>query len=395
MDEERPGLGERLSGAIRNRTVTGDVERTVPRSLRVATAYAWRLLLIAAAAAVVIWLISMLKLIVIPLLIAILVTALIWPGFTLMLRARFPRWLAIVIAVIGTIAIVSGLLWLVFWQIALEWPSVQARTIEVIGDVRDYLIEGPLHLTAGQINDALSQIVGVLQDQISALASGALAVGITAAHVATGALLTVFILICILTDGGGIWRWTVKLFPTQARPAVDRSARRGWWTVVDYARTQLLVATIDAVGIGLGAFFLGVPLAIPIAVLVFLGAFVPIVGAVLTGTVAVFLALVYNGPWIAFWMLVVVLGVQQLEGHVLQPILMGHAVKVHPLAVVLVVTGGALVAGIPGALFAVPLAAFVNVVALSLSRGTWRQDDPPDEDLIWNTVPRQPRKARS
>jgi predicted PurR-regulated permease PerM len=129
-------------------------------------------------------------------------------------------------------------------------------------------------------------------------------------------------------------------------------------------------------------------------VLVFLGAFVPIVGAVVTGTLAVFLALIYNGPWIALWMLVVVLGVQQIEGHVLQPLLMGSAVKVHPLAVVLVVAGGAMIAGIPGALFAVPLAAFVNVVVVSLTTGSWRTGARPEaDDLIWSTVPRVPRRV--
>ena len=141
---------------------------------------------------------------------------------------------------------------------------------------------------------------------------------------------------------------------------------------------------------------LGVPLAIPIGVLVFLGAFVPFVGAIVTGTLAVFLALVYNGPWIALWMVVVVLGVQQLEGHVLQPLLMGSAVKVHPLAVVLVVAGGAMIAGIPGAVFAVPLAAFVNVVAVYLSTRHTRGTPPGpgdfnDRDLIWSTVPRSRR----
>jgi predicted PurR-regulated permease PerM len=152
------------------------------------------------------------------------------------------------------------------------------------------------------------------------------------------------------------------------------------------------VAAIDAVGIGVGAALLGVPLAIPVAVLVFLGSFVPIVGAVVTGAIAVLLALVYNGPWIALAMLAVVLGVQQLEGHILQPILMGSAVKVHPLAVVLVVAGGSMVGGIPGALFAVPLAAFVNVAAVTVSTGSWRTGDQPDADLIWSTVPREPRR---
>ena len=215
-------------------------------------------------------------------------------------------------------------------------------------------------------------------------------------HVATGAVLALFILLCTLADGGGIWRWVVRLFPRRARGDVDGAGRAGWATVVTYARTQLLVATIDAIGIGLGAFVLGVPLAIPIGVLVFLGAFVPFVGAIVTGTLAVFLALVYNGPWIALWMVVVVLGVQQLEGHVLQPLLMGSAVKVHPLAVVLVVAGGAMIAGIPGALFAVPLAAFVNVVAVYLSTRHTRGTPPGpgdfnDRDLIWSTVPRSRR----
>ena len=383
-----------LFDALRDRTrvVSSAESGSIPRGLRVASAYSWRLLLIAAAAGVLVWLVIQLKLLVIPLLLGILITALLWPAFSWMLRHRVPKWLAIVIAVVGTVAIVGGLLWLVVWQVTREWSSVQERTVEAVEQLRQYLIDGPMHLTAEQIDDLLAQAWLLIQEQAELLWSGALALGTTLGHVATGALLCLFILLCLLADGGGIWKWTTRLFPRRARPAVDGAGRAGWITVVNYARTQLLVATIDAIGIGLGAFFLGVPLAIPIAVLVFLGAFVPIVGAVVTGAVAVFLALVYNGPWIALWMLVVVLGVQQLEGHVLQPLLMGSAVKVHPLAVVLVVAGGAMIAGIPGALFAVPLAAFVNVVAVYLSDRGWESGAPPPQgDLIWTTVPRQRR----
>lgn len=379
---------------LRNRTVTTEIAPGIPRGLRVATAYAWRFLVIAAAIGVGIWLVIQLKLLVIPLLIAILITALLWPGFTWLLAHRVPRWIAIVIAVVGTLAVVGGLLWLVVWQVRSQWDSVQERSVAAVEEFRQYLISGPLHLSEKQIDDLLAQGWAFLQQQAEMLWSGALAIGSTLGHVVTGGVLALFILLCILADGAGIWRWTVRLFPPRARPAVDGSARNGWATVVNYARTQLLVASIDAVGIGLGAFFLSVPLAIPIAVLVFLGAFVPIVGAVVTGAFAVILALVYNGPWIALWMLVVVLGVQQLEGHVLQPILMGSAVKVHPLAVVLVVAGGAMIAGIPGALFAVPLAAFVNVVAVSLSSGSWRTGArAPSDDLIWSTVPRERRRV--
>ncbi|MDT0179349.1 AI-2E family transporter [Microbacterium sp. ARD31] len=377
--------------ALRSRTVSTEVSGTVPRGLKVATAYAWRFLVLAAAIAVLVWIVIQLRLLIIPLLAAILLTALVWPLFSLLLR-RLPRWLALILTLLVTIAVVVGLLWVAIWQITRDAASVRDRTVQGIAQFRDYLIEGPLHLTGGQIDDAVRQAFGILQEQAQLLWSGALAIGSTLGHVATGILLTLFILICILADGGGIWRWTVRLFPTRARAAVDGAGRAGWRTVINYARTQLLVATIDAIGIGLGAALLGVPLAAPIGVLVFLGAFVPFVGAVLTGALAVFLALVYNGPWIALWMLVIVLGVQQLEGHVLQPLLMGSAVKVHPLAVVLAVAGGAMVAGIAGAVFAVPLAAFVNVVWLYLSRRGWEQPvDPGPDDLIWSTVPRRRR----
>lgn len=382
-----------LLDAIRTKTVRTEIDESLPHGLRVTTAYAWRFVMIAFAAGILIWLIIQLKLLVIPLMVGVLVTALLWPAFNGMLRHGLPRWLAIVLAVLGTLAIVSGLVYLVIWQVAREWPSVQERTAGAIEQFRQYLINGPLHLTATQIDDLLGQAWTLLQQQVELLWTGALAIGSTVGHVATGALLSLFILLCILADGEGIWRWTVRLFPRAAREPADGAGRAGWVTLVNYARTQLLVATIDAVGIGLGAFLLGVPLAIPVAVLVFLGSFIPIVGAVITGALAVFLALVYNGPWIALWMLAVVLGVQQLEGHVLQPLLMGAAVKVHPLAVVLVVAGGAMIAGIPGALFAVPVAAFVNVVAVHLAARSSGSVGPPDEgDLIWSTVPRSRRR---
>ncbi|HOA87704.1 MAG TPA: AI-2E family transporter, partial [Microbacteriaceae bacterium] len=403
MDPEHPPSRTGLFGARRRGVAAPEApqrpparaEGEVPRGLRTATAYAWRLLVIAAAIGVAIWLIMQLKLIVVPLLVGILISALLFPVFTWMLRHRVPRWLAIVLSLVGTMAIVVGLLWLAVFQITRQWPEVEARTLASIEQLRASLMDGPFHVTADQIDAWLNALVKVIEEQNELLISGALAVGSTLGHVVTGALLSFFILLCILADGAGIWRWTVRLFPRSARSAADGAGRAGWITVVNYARTQLLVATIDAIGIGLGAFLLGVPLAVPVGVLVFLGAFVPIVGAVVTGALAVFLALVYNGPLVALWMLLVVLGVQQIEGHVLQPLLMGSAVKVHPLAVVLVVAGGAMIAGIPGALFAVPLAAFSNVVWLFISSGGWREGAPPENvDLIWRTVPRETARAR-
>src|SRR5690606_1442379 len=251
-DEKRPRKRDFLWGGMpTDRTVSSETDQAVPFSLRVAASYAWRLLLIAAAAGVIIWVVIQLKLLVIPLLVGILITALLWPAFEWMLRRRFPRWLAIVISLISTLAIVAGLLWLVGWQVARQWADVQASTVAAVDEFRKYLIEGPLHLSDTQIQEYLDQGFALLQEQAQLLWSGALAIGSTAGHVVVGALLTIFILICLLADGGGIWRWTTKLFPSDARPAVDASARSGWRTVVNYAKTQLLVATIDSIGIGL------------------------------------------------------------------------------------------------------------------------------------------------
>ncbi|REJ08190.1 AI-2E family transporter [Microbacterium bovistercoris] len=393
-DERRPRFRNpfRAEPPSTERTVSTPADEYVPMPLRVTAGYAWRILVIVAVIAVFIFLVMELKLLVVPLMVGILVTALLWPAFDWMLRHRWPRWLAVTTSLIGVAAIVGGLMTLVVWQIRQQLPDVQAKTAAAIEEFKQFLLDGPLNLSEKQIQDLIDRGLELINDQASLLWSGAWGVATTTAHVLTGAVLALFILICLLADGAGIWRWTVKLFPKAARPAADASARAGWATVINYARTQLLVAAIDATGIGIGAALLGVPMALPVAVLVFLGSFVPIVGAVVTGAIAVFLALVYNGLWIAIVMLAVVLGVQQFEGHILQPLLMGSAVKVHPLAVVLVVAGGAMIAGIPGALFAVPLAAFVNVVAVTLGSGSWKTGKTPDADLIWSTVPRERRR---
>jgi predicted PurR-regulated permease PerM len=371
---------------------------SVPRGMRVAAAWSWRILLVAAVVALLVFLVVQLRLIVIPLLIAVLVSALLKPVVDVLVRHRWPKGLAIALAMVGTLAVVSGLIFLAISQITSQFASVQARTMTAYGDFKAFLLASPLHVTEAQLNDFIAQAFDSLQQDSQVLLSGALSIGSTLGHVATGVFLTLFCLLFMLIDGRTIWRWTVRVFPQRARPAVDSAGRAGWRTLGNYVRTQILVASIDAVGIGLGAFILGVPLAIPVAVLVFLGSFVPIVGAVVTGAVAVFLALVYNGPLIALLMLGVVLLVQQLEGHVLQPLIMGTAVKVHPLAVVLAVAGGTLVAGIPGALFAVPVVAVINVMVHTIASGTWRTGgtappEPAADGAIWQTVP-SPRRIR-
>lgn len=358
----------------------------VPAGLQIAGSYAWRLLAIVAVVGVLVWLVIQFKILVVPLLVAVLITALVWPFFSWLQRRGLPKWIAIATTVLGTLALITVLVWLVSWQISTQWSDVTTKAGDTVQAFRQFLIDGPLHLSTAQIDQLLDDGIAQLKEQAGALINGVLAFGSTLGHVAAGSLLALFALLCLLADGPRIWSWTIRLFPRRARQAVDQAGRNGWQTLINYAKTQVTVATIDAIGIGLGAFFLGVPLAIPIAVIVFLGSFVPVVGAIVTGALAVLIALLYNGVWVAVGMLAVVLIVQQVEGHVLQPLIMGAAVNVHPLAVIMAVAGGSMLAGIPGALFAVPVVAFINVAAVTISSESWRTGTPLDSDaLIWST----------
>ncbi|RLP76366.1 AI-2E family transporter [Mycetocola tolaasinivorans] len=355
-----------------------DVVESLPRGIRIAGAWSWRVLALVAVIVVAVLAIVELRLIVIPILIAILIASLVMPLQNLLRRWNVPRVLATIITLLATIAVVVGLFYLAITQISAQSGEVKDRAVEGYQALREWLKISPLHLDDTQINEYLGQLWNIIKENNKAIWTGALSVGSTVGHVAAGALLTIFSLLFFLLDGPGIWRWVVRLMPRNARAAIDGAGQDGWRALASYSRTQIMVAAIDAIGIALGAFFLGVPMAVPIGVLVFLGAFIPFVGAILTGTIAVFLALVYNGPWQALGMLIVILLVQQVEGHILQPVLMGNAVKLHPLAVVLVVTAGALVAGIPGALFAVPLAAVINEMTRFIAGGRWRT--PPAGD---------------
>ena len=290
------------------------VEESIPNGVRLAGGWSWRLLVIGAVIAVAIFLIIQLRLIIIPLLIAVLVGALLVPLVGFLQRHHWPKWLAVVVTLVGTLAIVAGLLTLVVWQISRGWGDLSGKAVQSFEDLKAALLASPLQLTETQINDYIASALQSIQSDSAVFITGALSVGATLGHVGAGLLLTIFSLIFILIDGKGIWAWVVRIFPKRARAAVDGAGQAGWNTLGNFARVQILVATIDAIGIGLGAFLLGVPLAIPIAVTVFLGSFIPIVGAVVTGALACVIALIYNGWFIALMLLLVVLGVQQLEG---------------------------------------------------------------------------------
>ena len=344
-----------------------DVAAAVPRQVRVAAAWSWRVLLVLALLAVLVGLMAVSKVIWVPVMVALLLTVLLTPLVEwLQRRLRFRRGAAAGAAVVVLLVVVGGLLTLagreVIRGIADLWDQAQAGLDELTA----WLSEGPLGLDAETIDGYVDQVQSTLADNSQAIASGALSATTTALDVVVGAVIAVFCLIFFLKDGGVIWAWLLRLLPQPAREPLYEASRRGWVTLSAYTKTQILIALVDAVGIGLGAWLLGLPLAIPLGILVFLGAFIPLVGAILTGAIAVLVALVDQDVTTALWMLVIVVGVQQLEGNVLEPLLMGHAVSLHPVAVLLVVTAGSLATGIVGALLAVPIAATLNTVILYL-----------------------------
>ena len=349
-------------------------EDGVPSQLRTAASWSWRILLLVGVAAVGIWLIIQFRIVVIPFLISTLLAALLVPFSHWLQRRRWPKWAAVAASMLGALALIGGLVTLVVFQIRGGWNDLVEATVSAVDRFGGWLAGPPFNLELRDLRQSILDGWATLGQDSSTFWSGALSVGSTAGHVLAGLLLTLFAMLFLLIDGGRIWRWFLSLFPKRARARTDDAARVGWATLTTFTRIQIFVAAIDAVGIGLGAwilglFFGGFPLVIPIAVVVFLASFIPIVGALFSGALAVFVALVYLGPIPAIIMLAIVLLVQQIEGHVLQPLVMGGAVKVHPLAVVFGVAAGSLIAGIPGALFAVPIIAVGNVMIRRLAAG--------------------------
>ncbi|WP_409496545.1 AI-2E family transporter [Amycolatopsis sp. cmx-11-12] len=340
--------------------VPDDARSAVPRLVRVTAELGWRLLVIGATLYVLGLVVGYLAAVVVPVAIALLLAAMLAPAVTFLARHRMPRGLAVAVVLVGGLAVLGGLLTFVVLTFVNGLPALRVQLTRSVDAVANWLTTGPLHLSAAQLRESANDLVATLTNSRTGLASGALSTAATVGGVLAQALLVLFVLIFLLADGPGIWAFLLRAVPTRTRTRADVAGRRSLAALVNYVRATIAVATVDAVGIGIGMAVLGVPLAVPLSALVFLGAFVPIIGSVVAGTVAVLIALVANGLVPALILLGVVLVVQQLESHLLQPFLLGRAVKLHPLAVVLAIATGLLVGGIAGALLAVPLLAVLN-----------------------------------
>jgi putative heme transporter len=335
-------------------------DASVTLFVRKTAAWSWRLLVIFAAIVAVLWTVKELEVIVVPVALATLLAALLLPVVDFLDRRGAPRGGAVTLVLLGGIAVVGGILTFVVSQFIEGAPALVEQVSTSIKGVGDWLTRGPLHLNQEQIENARKSAVEALQKNQEKLTSGALSTAGTVTEIVTGALLVLFTLIFVLQGGRNIYGFVTKIFPEHVRERVRDAGRAGFRSLIGYVRATFLVALVDAVGIGTGLAIMGVPLALPLASLVFLGAFIPLVGAVVAGFFAVVVALIAKGWIYALITLGLIIAVQQLEGHVLQPLVMGRAVSIHPLAVVLSIAAGAVLAGIVGALLAVPTVAFLN-----------------------------------
>ncbi|MDR0482217.1 MAG: AI-2E family transporter [Cellulomonadaceae bacterium] len=354
-----------VQAEVTSETPQFDAAASIPPTMRRAAAWAWRLLLVGLLVAAILWLISHLTDVLVPLAVALLAATLLSPVLNVLVtKLHFPRGIAVATCIVGLIALVAALLILAGRQMYMGFQDLADQAVAGINQVRDWLANGPLRIQDQQFNEYWNQIQNYFTtgDSITSLLSGAMGAAASVGSGMMSGLIALFCTIFFLYDGHAIWTWLCNLFPRSSRENVYQAGRRGIATLSAYVRTQILVAGIDSIGIGVGAAFFVPTLALPIGVLVFLGSFIPVVGAVVTGAIACVVVLVSHGWVSALIMLGIVLLVQQIESHVLQPFLMGHAVSLHPIAVLLSVSIGSMAAGIVGALFAVPVLAMLNTM---------------------------------
>ncbi|MGJ5890916.1 AI-2E family transporter [Streptomyces niveiscabiei] len=356
-----------------------DPAQAVPWGVRVAAEAGWRLLVLAGTVWILMRVISAVQLVVFAFVIGLLLTALLEPAVAALKRRGVPRGLATALTAVLGFVVIGLLGWFVTWQVMENIDDLSNQIQSGIDDLRRWLLDSPFHVTDKQINAIAKNLRDAVGDNADEITSAGLEGVTVIVEALTGVLLAAFSTLFLLYDGRRIWEWTLKIVPAAAREGVAGAGPRAWATLTAYVRGTVVVALIDAIFIGLGIYFLDVPMAVPLAVFIFLFSFIPLVGAVASGALAVLVALVTQGPFTAVMTLAVVLAVQQIEGHILQPFILGRAVSVHPLAVVLSVAAGGIVAGIGGAVVAVPLVAVTNTVVGYLRRYAAEQRELEEE----------------
>jgi predicted PurR-regulated permease PerM len=344
----------------------------VPANLERAAALAWRLLVVAAAAGIILLLLWYLRVIVLPIMVALTIAPALEPLAQRFRRQRLERPAA-ALALITGLAVVVGLIAIVTTSVLAQWDELVDSVSRAVDDITDRLEGEPFNLSLDRSDSFRERLSESWQEASSYAATGVQAgVGLI-----TGLVLAIAILYFVLRDGAAFWQWILRRFSPENRPAIDRAGRRAWEVLGGFVRGTALIAAVDATLIGIGLWLLGVPLAFALAVLVFLGAFVPFVGAFVSGLVAVLVAFADEGWEIGLAALAIVVAVQFIEGNFLQPIIQSRTVDLHPAVILLAVAAGASLFGIPGAYLAVPVTAVVFAAVASLREDIVNESSSP------------------
>jgi putative heme transporter len=334
----------------------------VPPGLRVAAAYSWRLLVVGALGYVILSLLARLEFVVIALFFALVITALVGPLVKVFQRAM-PRGLAVALGLLLSLFAVGGVLTFIGSQVAGQIPTLADEFRNGLQQIYDWLQNGPLKWDADRIEELINEGRQWITDNQSAFAQNLIGSAGTFAEAITGAFLALFAAIFFLSGGDRIWKWLLSLTPRRQRPRVDGAGHVAWNTLSGYTRGIVVVAASNALFVAIGLSLLRVPLAIPLSLLVFFGSFIPIIGAPIAMLIAAVVALASQGPFVALGVVVMIALIGQFEGHVMQPLVMARAVSIHPLAVALSVAAGTVLAGIVGAIIAVPVVSVVYAVS--------------------------------
>lgn len=348
----------------------GAHQAAVPRWLDRAAAVGWRLLVVGAVVFAALVLLAQLQVVLVSAVVAVLAACALSPGVRRMQRQGVPATVAALVMMAVPVATLTAVGWLVAPQARAEIEAIDVGRSDLVDGARSLLTQGPLGLSEVEADRLVERVEARVRAAGPRLLLGAWDGALVAMEIAAGILLSVVLTFFFLRDGGRMWSWVRDLLPADRRLRWDRAARSVRDVLAAFIRGTAIVSAIDGVGIGLGLYLLGVPLAVPLAVLTFVAGFVPIVGATLAGLVAVLVALASEGPVTALAVLGVVVAVQQLEGNILQPAIVGRSVRLHPAVILLAVGTGAVLWGVIGALLAVPVTAAGATVLGELRRET-------------------------
>jgi predicted PurR-regulated permease PerM len=360
--------------------------RSVPTWLQTGAAVCWRLLVVGAVVLAVLHVLSLLSLIVLPVVVALLATTLLYPPFAWLRRRRLPSGAAAAVVLVLALLFVGGALGAIAPIIAAQVDDFGAGIQDGIRQLGNLLEQAPLTLTIDDLRARLDAAIGQARENsgaiVAQLQSGAVLIG----EVLTGILIAILLTFFFLKDGGRMWDWLLEFSARDRRPAWDELGGRIFTALGGYVRGIALVGLVDAVLIGIALVIIGVPLVLPLMVLTFFGAFLPLVGAFLAGLAAVLIALVSNGVVAALLVLGAIVLVQQVEGNLLYPLLMGRTVHLHPAVILVALTIGGVLAGIVGVFLAVPVAAVLSI-ALDFYRHGGEPPPPATSDGASGAVP--------